>query len=85
MTIHPSVSIEPIPSGVAARLPEIGMACHGRDADRALASVRSTVAIWARALASDGTLPQTLARLGVAWEDRGRGIVIEPTVAGVTS
>ena len=85
MTIHPCVSLEPITSGVAARLPEIGMACHGVDADRALASVRSTVGIWARALASEGTLQQTLARLGVAWEDRGRGIVIEPTVAAVTS
>jgi hypothetical protein len=85
VTIMPSVCIEPISSGVAARLPEIGMACHGRDTDRALAAVRATVGIWARALASDGTLPQTLARLGVPWEDRGKGIVIEPNVAPVTA
>src|SRR5260221_13023808 len=85
VTIRPSVFIEPIYSGVAARLPEIGMACHGRDADRALASVRSTVAIWARALASDGTLKKTLARLGVVWEETRRGRLVVPTLAGVTS
>lgn len=84
MTIFPAVQIEPILSGVAARLPEIGMSCHGRDTERALASARSTVGIWARALAKDGTLEQTLARLGVAWEPSGRGIVIEPAVAPVT-
>lgn len=85
VTIFPIIKIEPIMSGVAARLPEIGMACHGRDAERAVASARSTVGIWARALAKDGTLELTLARLGIAWEPSSRGIVIKPVVASVTT
>lgn len=85
MTIHPSVTFASIRLGVAARATEIGLVCHGQDSGRALTSLRTAVGIWARALASDGTLEPTLARLGVAWDAQGQGIVVEPDVASVTA
>lgn len=80
VTIHPTVKIEPVRGGVAARASEIGVSGHGRDTDRAVASVRSIVGIWARSLAASGQLEQALARLGVSWEDSGPTIDIKPRV-----
>jgi hypothetical protein len=85
MTIYPLVTVESIRSGVAARTPEIGLAGHGRDTSRAVASVSSIVGIWARTLQGAGELELTLARLGIEYSAAGRGIVIEPAVSGVTA
>lgn len=85
MTIRPVVTVEPIRAGIAVRAREIGLACHGRDEERALASMRSTLGIWARLIAAEGTLEPTLARLGVLRDQEGRGIVVEPTVIAVTN
>jgi len=85
VTIHPTVHIEPIKAGMAARTPEIGLAGHGRDEGRALASLTSVVAIWARSLAQQGLLEGTLARLGVRWEGDGGVIRVEPAVTGDSS
>lgn len=65
MTIVPTVTITAIQGGIAARAVEIGLAGHGRDQDRAVASLRSMLRTWVRCLAEDGELERTLARLGV--------------------
>ncbi|CAN5237636.1 hypothetical protein BH24CHL7_BH24CHL7_04320 [soil metagenome] len=80
MTIRPTVMVEPIKAGVAARAIEIGIACHGRDEDRALAALRATVGIWARALASGGDLEGILARLGIVWEPGSDQLNVVPDV-----
>ena len=85
MTIRPTVSVERIRAGIAARASEIGLACHGRDEERALASLRVTLGIWARAISQDGDLEPTLARLGVLWDDAGTGVVVEPAVRAGTN
>lgn len=85
MTIYPAVRIEQIRGGVAARAPEIGVTAHGVDADRALASIRSIVGIWARSLAGVGQLEQVLARLGVTWDDAGSKIDVKPRLIADTS
>jgi hypothetical protein len=85
MTIRPVVSVEEIRSGVAVRAREIGLACHGRDEERAMASMRHTLGIWARALESEGALEGALYRCGVLWDANGAGIVIEPAVSAVTA
>lgn len=85
MTIRPTVMVEPIKAGIAARAEEIGLAGHGRDVSRAVAAVQFTIAIWARSLASTGELELTLGRLGIEYSLDGKGIVIEPAVSGVTA
>jgi hypothetical protein len=85
MTIRPIVSVEPIRAGIAVRAREIGLACHGRDEQRAMVSMRHTLGIWARMLESEGDLEGVLARCGVLWDAAGTGIVIEPAVSPVTA
>ena len=85
MTIYPTVIVGNIRGGVAARALELGLACHGPDEGRALAAIRTTVAIWARALESDGLLEGSLARNGVRWEGSGEPISVEPIVTTVIS
>jgi len=85
MTIHPTVRLQAIKAGMAARTPEIGLAGHGRDEGRALAALTSVVAIWARSLAQQGILEGTLARLGVRWDGDGSVIQIEPAVTSDSS
>lgn len=65
MTIIPTVTITAIQGGQAARAVEIGLTGHGRDQDRAVASLRSMLRTWARCLSEAGELERTLTRLGV--------------------
>ena len=85
MTIRPVVTVESCRAGIAARAREIGLACHGRDEERAMASIRVTLGIWARLLATEGDLEGTLARLGVLWDDAGAGLSVEPIDSRVTA
>jgi hypothetical protein len=77
MTIAPVVTVTEIKGGIAARAVEIGLAGHGRDRERAIASLRSMVRTWARCLLEDGELERTLARLGVATQEGGEGLDID--------
>lgn len=79
MTIMPAVTITEIKGGVAAQAVELRMACHGRDRGRAIASLASMVATWARCVALDGELDRTLARLGIKYvtDDAEPGVRID--------
>ena len=77
MTIIPTVTITEIRGGIAAEAVEIGLAGHGRDQDRAVASLRSMLRTWARCLSEDGELERTLARLGVVVVPGGDTIEVD--------
>lgn len=85
MTIIPTVTVMAIQGGVAARAVEIGLAGHGRDQDRAVASLRSMLRTWARCLSEDGELERTLARLGVVAVPGGDTIEVDIQPKQVTA
>lgn len=84
MTIMPVVTVTEIRGGIAARASEIGLAGHGRDQERAMASLRSVVATWARCLAEAGELERTLARRGVASNEGDDALRVELVLGDVT-
>lgn len=85
MTIVPVVTVTEIKGGMAARATEIGLAGHGRDRERAMASLRSMVRTWARCLSDEGELERTLARLGVVARPDGDGLNVDLDAQLVTS
>lgn len=84
MTIRPAVQVESIRGGTAARAIAIGLACHNRDGEVAVASLAYVVRIWARALADEGDLESVLADRSVDWDHDGDGIAVVPVVTRVT-
>jgi len=80
MTIRPVVEVGPIRNGVAARVPSIGLAGHGRDSARAVAALERGVLAWCHGLAATGALQESLERRGIEWHAEGDGILVDPQV-----
>lgn len=85
MTIEPTVTVTKIKGGVAAKAVEIGLAGHGRDQERALASLQSMVRTWASCLLAAGELERSLVRLGIATRSDTEELRVDTTARRITA
>ena len=77
MTIEPTVTVSSIKGGVSATAREIGLAGHGADEERAVASLHSMVLTWAQCLAAEGELERAIARRGVRARRDGEALQVD--------
>jgi hypothetical protein len=85
MTITMLVRIEPIQYGTAARVVGLPLAGHGRDAERAIASLTRGVQAWCHGLQAAGVLEESLRSHGIKWRDVGKDVQIEAQVVPITT
>jgi hypothetical protein len=80
MTINLLVRVETIQSGAAARAVNLPLAGHGRDPDRAVASLVRGVVAWGHGLAATGELEAALSGRGIRWQADEHDLTIAPEV-----
>jgi len=85
MTVTMQVRIEQIQSGTAARAVGLPLAGHGRDANRAVASLTRGVQAWCHGLRAAGVLEESLRSHGMTWRDGGNEVQIEAQIVPITT
>jgi hypothetical protein len=80
MIIDLQLRVGGIQGGMAARAVSVPLAGHGRDQDRAVASLVRAVLAWCHGLQADGALEQALRDRGIRWRSDGHDLTVQPNV-----
>lgn len=78
VTIEVQVRIGPIQNGAAAVAVDLPLAGHGRDQDRAVASLMRGVLAWCHGLEATGALEGALGDRGMRWRPGDGELTVVP-------